>query len=179
MVGSSGMARAVDIAPGRRAVNRRLPLRAREGESITWTGATKDRQNGDSVSRTSRAYASARDAQSDSGRRSGSQIDRPLAYHTRLRDGGDEELAFRRERSDEDQNIISVLLRDSRRYGDIRRRRGITFDSSRVRGLQRRRCEADGCGRCSVARERRGHHDATHAERSVGNRGGGLWRHCG
>ena len=124
-------------------------------------------------------YASARDAQSDSGRRSGSQIDRPLAYHTRLRDGGDEELAFRRERSDEDQNIKSVLLRDSRRYGDIRRRRGITFDSSRVRGLQRRRCEADGCGRCSVARERRGDHDATHAERSVGNRGGGLWRHCG
>src|ERR1700722_12672654 len=51
---SSGMARVVDIAPGKRAGNRRLPQRAREGESISRTGATKDRQNGDSVSRTSR-----------------------------------------------------------------------------------------------------------------------------
>jgi hypothetical protein len=38
--------------------NRRLPNRAREGESITRAGATNDRQNGDSVPRTSRVSCS-------------------------------------------------------------------------------------------------------------------------
>ena len=173
----SAIAGTVDIAPGKRAGNRRLPQRAREGESITRTGATKNRQNGDSVSRTSPALCNGRRCAertrgSDQVRRS-----RGRSHHTRLRDGGDEELASPRERSDENQKIKSVLLRDSRRHGDIRRRRGVTCNSGRLRGFQRRRREAGGCGRCSVARERRGRHDATRAERSVRDRRSGLCGH--